>query len=848
METNFQAHTDNSVLFHYERPRLTHLFMDAVKFPLVMVCAGAGNGKTVAIHDFTEEHQGVTVWVQLSERDNVKTRFWENYTHTIAQGNVPFARAIGKLGFPDSRDKLNRYFSILHEFIGTLKKIIVVFDDFHYIEEPSILRFMEQAIQNLQENASLFLVSRSTPHINTAGLIAKGRLFNVSESDLRFTKNELALFFRQLHIPPQPDSLQEIMQDTEGWALAINLIMRSYQKAPGYSGYLRNAMKTSIFALMETEIWEGISQKLQIFLTRLSLIGHLSFDLITQLADGDVGLIAELERQDAYVRRDNYINAYLIHHLLLEFLTTKQKILSGEQKRETYKIAGDWCVNNGFKTDALSYYEKIGDYESLVAMFLELPAQISPDIAQYLAVILDRTPEECFYTIETLATLHVRSYICQGLLEKSIKLVEHYEHKLLKLPENHTLRKRTLGGIYHCWAILRGMLCLIDDRYDFDYYYKKFAACYSGLAESVHIHIYTPEFWIIRVGTSRKGAPEEYIKALTRTVNCISRTLNGRMNGEIELAHGVLNFFRGNIQEAESYITQALNQSRRSRQFSLMHRELFFILRIAVFQGDYQKAELAFKEMKTQLDHSEYTNRYINYDIFLSWYYYLMNQPEKICDWLKGNFSPYSHAGFIENFANQVKARYCYMTRNYPSLLSYIREMKQRESYLFGRVELLAIESCIYYKMKDKRKAISALSEAYKTTMPNEIIMPYIELGKDMRTLTSAVLREPGSSICGIPRTWLENINQKSNTYAKRQAHIISEYRQASGITDNVILSPREAEILTDLSHGLSRADIAASRKLSVNTVKMVIANIYAKMGAKNLADLIRIAVERKLI
>jgi DNA-binding NarL/FixJ family response regulator len=55
-------------------------------------------------------------------------------------------------------------------------------------------------------------------------------------------------------------------------------------------------------------------------------------------------------------------------------------------------------------------------------------------------------------------------------------------------------------------------------------------------------------------------------------------------------------------------------------------------------------------------------------------------------------------------------------------------------------------------------------------------------------------------------------------------------------------------EILTDLSHGLSRSEIAASRGLSINNVKMVINNVYEKLGVENLADLIRVAVERKLI
>ena len=38
--------------FHFERPRLNQLFKEAAKYPLTIVCAGAGYGKTCAVRDF----------------------------------------------------------------------------------------------------------------------------------------------------------------------------------------------------------------------------------------------------------------------------------------------------------------------------------------------------------------------------------------------------------------------------------------------------------------------------------------------------------------------------------------------------------------------------------------------------------------------------------------------------------------------------------------------------------------------------------------------------------------------------------------------------------------------------
>jgi LuxR family maltose regulon positive regulatory protein len=596
---------------------------------------------------------------------------------------------------------------------------------------------------------------------------------------------------------------------------------------------------------METEIWEDVSEKLQNFLIRMSLISHLSFDLITSLAGDDTPLIGELEKQNAYVRRDSYINAYVIHPLFLEFLAQKQETLSENQKEETYKLAGVWCDKNGFKVDAISYFEKIGDYKSIAAILYALPSQIPREIAKYASEILDKAPENAFDTVSFLAIMHISTYLSLGLWEKAVELAEHYEAKYLKMPKTNPFRNDILSGIYYCWGFLRILLCTKDDRYDFDEYFEKslkFAPASFDIRRSYNRG---PGPWINAAGSSRKGAPQEFIDALTRTTSLYTKHFKGLKTGEEELARGELKFYQGDTRAAETYFISALEQARQFKHYEVLQRTLFYILRLAVVQGNFQRAEQAVKEMKSHLEESDYINRFINYDITLCWYNCTLGVPDNVPDWLTDGFSPYGHPAFLENFGNQMKALYFYTTRNYPPLLSYINEVRNREAYLYGRIEMLAMEACVHYRMKDKQKAADSLREAYENAYPNEIIMPFIELGKDMRTLTAFLQKKKD---CGIPKDWLETVNLKATSYAKRQAHVATEYKQENSIAGGVAISPRETEILEDLSHGLSRAEIAANRNLSINTVKMVINNIYMKLGAENLADAIRIATERKIV
>ncbi|MCL2721030.1 MAG: LuxR C-terminal-related transcriptional regulator [Treponema sp.] len=837
-----------STLFHFERPRLKNLFQQAIHYPLVLVCAGAGYGKTTAVHDFVQDSQAITVWVQLSDRDNIPGRFRENYTHTMRHVNADFAKEISKIGFPDTDEKVIQFHKSSYANATQIKRRIVVFDDFHRIENPVVLRFIEKAFLDMPPETSLFLISRTVARINTTGLVSSGSVFNISEDDLRFNENELALFFRSLEIPLLPENLHEILQDTKGWAFTINLIARTYQKAPSYSGYLRNAMKSNIFKLMETEIWDGLSSNLQIFFVRLSLIDHLAFDLIKLLAGSEENLILELERQSAYVRMDNYINAYLIHPLFLEFLAAKQDILLEDQKNETYIIAGNWCNKNGFKIDALSYFEKTKDYASIVSCLSEWPSQIPYDIAKFAALIFDRAPENMFEKIDNFALLHFRSYLCQGLWQKTIDIGNYYETKFLTLPESE-FRNRNLGHLYYHWSILRGMMSLTDHQYDFDHYMEKFCKYFPQPSDPEVFNLF-PAPWINNVGSSKKGLLQMFIDSIDRTTGFIEKSFNGFRNGHLELAYAELYFYQGDLEKAETCINGCLKYALKSKLFDLTHRALFYILRIGIAQGDYQKAQQAINTLITHLDIKEHTHRYANYNICLCWYFCTINQPDNVPEQLKEHFSHYGYAGFLENFENQMKARYHYTTGNYPPLLLYIEEMKKRESFLFGRLEILAIEACIHYKMKNKDKALTVLAEAYETAEPNGIVMPFIELGKDIRTLTLFAIKEykSGKLKKRIPKTWLESINQKSAAYAKKLGNVILKHNLVNGITDNFNISPKEKEILTLLSHGLSRAEIATKLKLPLNTIKTTIKKACLKLGTESLADAIRIATDRRII
>lgn len=837
MSLKNKTERDKNQFIHLERSRLNNLFKQAARHPLVTVCAGAGYGKTDAVQDYARQSGATIIWIQLSEMDNVATHFWEKYTVSVSGISKSFATELSRLGFPDTIDKISIYISIVHKY-STRTKCILVFDDFHLIENEAVTYFFERVILKIPQNISVFLISRATPRINTVVLLSKKYMVNINENDLKFTESEILAFFRLQNISLTLENLKNILQDTEGWAFAINLIARYYQKSPGYEGYIKHAMKLNIFALIESEIWNGMSDDLKRFLVRLSLIEHLSVNLVMLLAKDDDALISEFENQNAYIRRDIYINAYLIHHLFLEFLRNKQEMLSPEERKETFTVAGKWCEENGFKSDALYYYDKIGDYSSIVSLLLSVPASVPQDIAHYACEIFERAPEEMFDRVELLAFKHVQMVMNKGLWQNAEELLKHYESKYLKLPEDDRFRNLTLGSLYYLWGILRLMLCPSDGRYDSDKYFIKQYECYQKFPFDPKIRMEC----ILGVWISvEKGAPEKYIEALTCAVHYSSRCMNGAMDGVNNLIRGELEFYRGDISSAESHLASAVERAQEKKQYYVLHACYVFMLRIAVFQGNNSKVKAMLNELELLLNENDYPKRYIDYDIVKAWFSYVLMSPERFPDWLTEKFAPCRHPFFIENRSNRIKACYHYLVRNYPPLLAYINEQKLRKPVLLDRIVLLALEACVFYRQKKKREALNSLYEAYLLAAPNGLIMPFVELGKTMRSVTASALRMPENK---IPKKWLEDIHKRAASYAKTQAHIIFMNKKSA----NTPLSHQEIVVLTDLAHGLSHTEISVTRGIAKSTVKTTIANIYNKLGVQNLPELIHKATEMKLI
>jgi LuxR family maltose regulon positive regulatory protein len=253
--------------------------------------------------------------------------------------------------------------------------------------------------------------------------------------------------------------------------------------------------------------------------------------------------------------------------------------------------------------------------------------------------------------------------------------------------------------------------------------------------------------------------------------------------------------------------------------------------------------------MEAQLEIQEYLNRHVIHDIETGWFYAHTGQPHKLAAWLRNEFEESELNSIFHHFEILVKAKCLYAEKEYDAaldLLTFEENRKSLGSYLLGLMEMSALEAVTRYCLGDTEGAVKVLEKAWEAGSPNNLDMPFVELGEDMRLL----LGEAMNLGCSLPREWLESTRSRASAYGKKLFLVTEQLRQEEkpGGNPAVYLTRRERLVLRELSRGLTREDIAEEHNLTLNMVKSLISALYAKLGALNRADAIRIATGMGLL
>jgi LuxR family maltose regulon positive regulatory protein len=360
------------------RSSLIHTLTDSRNVRLVLVSAPAGFGKTTLAAEWaaSQDEDRPFAWVLLDEVDNDPVSLWTTVVASLndALTGLDEDNLTGALQneTPDvDRALLPR---LLNALAARHEPVVLVLDDYHVLHEPACHRQIEAFIDRLPSSVQLTLISRTAPILPLGRYRASGDILEFGMGDLRFTREEAALFVRRISGIRLTDSdLDILLERAEGWPAAVYLAALSLRESSDLAGFVRDFAGTNrlVIDYLSQEVLRPLPEEIRRFLFRMSIPDRMT----AALGDAVTGtpntadLLDYLERSNLFlVPLDDSRRWYRFHHLFRDVLRGELARSEPDIVPVLHRRAGRWFADQGMVGDAIGHALAGGDRDFAVAL------------------------------------------------------------------------------------------------------------------------------------------------------------------------------------------------------------------------------------------------------------------------------------------------------------------------------------------------------------------------------------------------------------------------------------------------------------------------------------------------
>jgi LuxR family maltose regulon positive regulatory protein len=351
------------------RPRLAAQFEAAIaqRQKLILVAAPAGFGKTTAVSEWLHSaRHGSIAWLALDESDNQLNLFLAYLIAALERahphvGVEAWALLRGQAARPLTQAIL---ISLINALAASGGEIMLVLDDYHVITLPAIHETITFLLDRMPPHMHIILTTRADPPLPLGRLRARGQLAEVRAANLRFTHDETAYLFEQVHqVTVSSSALTMLESRTEGWAAGLQLAALSLhqQDAAHISSFLEafSGNHTYVFDYLAEEVFQIQPEHVRHFLVQTAILDRLCGPLcaaVTGQGDAQAELV-QLDRANLFLMPlDLNRRWYRYHPLFHDFLRAHlEHSVEAAERAQLYRRASAWFEQAGLAGEAIDY-------------------------------------------------------------------------------------------------------------------------------------------------------------------------------------------------------------------------------------------------------------------------------------------------------------------------------------------------------------------------------------------------------------------------------------------------------------------------------------------------------------
>lgn len=313
--------------------------------PLILVCAPAGAGKTVALVQWAEADQRPTAWMQLDTADDDPVillsylcRAFESLAHLD-----PGVTGLLALTEPPVSE---RVLPLVSSAVSGAEPFLLVLDDAHLLRNPKCWDVVAFLLRSLPSGAQLALGCRSDPPLALARMRAAGELAEFRMQDLALDREEVEEFVLLHDCAPDAQAVDQLLATTEGWATGLQLVCLAAAGRPLQEWLPRvRGERRDIASYLTSEVLDGQPAEVQEFLLQTSGLHELTPGLCRHVTGRDDAgeLLARVARDGLFVAPfGDAADHYRYHHLFAEMLSAEFERRRPGEREELHRRAAAW--------------------------------------------------------------------------------------------------------------------------------------------------------------------------------------------------------------------------------------------------------------------------------------------------------------------------------------------------------------------------------------------------------------------------------------------------------------------------------------------------------------------------
>ena len=344
------------------RKRLLKLLDIASSSPVSMICAPAGYGKTTLLAQWYRSRAALSkpiAWATLDDNDDVSVRFLCKIEKAITRLTENDDSDWAVVCTPNGEDSILR--SIYNRVQGHSERPVLILDNCERASSQDFSRVLLRLIEVLSEFLTIVISSRLPPHSYSGKLLSEIHPNLIDGTLLRLNREDMSL------LRSAKNQSADNADVSDGWPVVTQTFIGSVQRPAGRD-QSKIVLSAPLLSYIESQVLDGLPNQARRVLVELSFLDPIDLNFANQVCSSAeasrhlhrlVGLepLISIDATNGWVQVNPLLRLVLQNQLLM---------MPNEEVMALHKRVVNRFARRKDTANAIEYAKRVGDPMSAV--------------------------------------------------------------------------------------------------------------------------------------------------------------------------------------------------------------------------------------------------------------------------------------------------------------------------------------------------------------------------------------------------------------------------------------------------------------------------------------------------